>query len=637
MPNIKIETAAGRRAVRSGLAAIGAIIVLGAAFTVWASLRAGEEVAVYRGAANANVTAEHAAEEFTAMRVHARDYADAIAAGDPVRSQEELGSLRLLRSSVFQSLDNLLSTGAQPIRPEVISDIKQRLNRYESLTQDNRESAPERNLLARTLTSDLNKVSLKFGTIRDSVGPELQARLDLMSTTAICVAIVALALGGLYSATLLSMLNRLGTERAKAEEASNAKSRFLATMSHEIRTPMNGVLGMLEVLTRADLGPAERQHARDARDAAERLLAILNDILDFSKIEAGQMEFESISFGPSQVLDDAISSMQTLAGNKGLALNVEIAENVPEWIEGDPTRLRQVISNLISNAIKFTSAGSVTMKMALYSQEGRDRLRIDVRDTGIGIDELNRSRLFERFSQADNSVTRQFGGTGLGLAICRELVEKMSGQIGVESEPGKGSTFWVDIPCKLAQEPTIVAADSAAATEIAPLRILIAEDHPMNQKVLRALLAAFPLELKFVNNGALAVEALKLDQFDVILMDVNMPVMSGPDATRAIRALDGASAETPIIALTANAMSNDRQDYLDAGMSDYVSKPINVTKLLEAILRQCPYASLRGGQTAARAPGAPGDSESGANAAIEEVIAQLDAQIDAITPQRIVA
>jgi len=374
--------------------------------------------------------------------------------------------------------------------------------------------------------------------------------------------------------------------RREAEAANRAKSAFLATMSHEIRTPMNGVLGMLEVTLRQRIDETMRDHLTLARDSAMNLLTILNDILDYSKLEAGQLQLERMSFSPRAVADEIASMLTSSIMQKKVRLDVSIDTLVPAWIMGDPTRFRQILLNLASNAVKFTDAGSIAIRIGYVDGATPHILRVEVRDTGIGIPEDIRAKLFHRFSQADASTTRRFGGTGLGLAISRELVACMGGEIGVDSTVGEGSTFWFEIPTEPGAEPEVKATGRPVATSGARLRILVAEDNAVNQKVLRTLLSGQGHDLHFVSDGSQAVDAARDGAFDLVLMDVSMPVMDGPTATRHIRALPNAAARVPIIALTANAMAGDRETYIAAGMNDYVSKPVNLDLLLAAIARQ---------------------------------------------------
>ena len=385
----------------------------------------------------------------------------------------------------------------------------------------------------------------------------------------------------------------LDEARAHAESATRLKGHFLATMSHELRTPMNGVLGMLEVVLRSDLTAEQRDHVATAHEQAAKLLALLNDVLDFSKIEAGQLELENISFSVRQVVDEVASMLANQAQQKGISIDAVVDRDVPEWLVGDPTRFRQILTNLVSNAVKFTQLGGVAIAISSERLADVDHVRVTVRDTGIGLSEMARARLFTRFAQADASTTRQFGGTGLGLAICRELVTRMGGEIGVESELGRGSCFWLVVPAPSSAAPEWIepaVADLIVTTR--PLHILIAEDNLVNKKVVRLLLAPHNYALTFVGDGRQALNAVTSGRFDLVLMDVSMPVMDGPTAARAIRKLEGPSARVPIIALTANAMAGDREAYLAAGMNDYVSKPLQIAALLSAITRQSAQASV---------------------------------------------
>ncbi|MDP3737092.1 MAG: MHYT domain-containing protein [Hyphomonadaceae bacterium] len=466
------------------------------------------------------------------------------------------------------------------------------------------------------------------------VSKEFLAALVVIGVAAIVLAGVALALldrsrrlkerAEREANRLRELAIALEKARSAAEIAVSEKSQFLAIMSHEIRTPMNGVLGMLESVLRTQLGASQRDQVATARDSAATLLQILNDILDFSKIEAGHVTFEKLSFSISALADDVASMLEPQAVRKGLFLRVETDPNLPAWVIGDPTRFRQVLINLASNAVKFTEAGEVIVTLRYARSESAGEVCVSVKDTGIGIDEAGRKRLFKHFTQADSSTTRRFGGTGLGLAICRQLVEGMGGRIGVTSEPGKGSTFWFLLPAAEGEEPdwTDDAQQDVVLTK--PLRMLVAEDNPINQKVLRALLSPHPIAATFVGDGAQAVEAVATSSFDFVLMDISMPVMDGPTATRAIRALSGDVANIPIIALTANAMAGDREAYMAVGMNDYVSKPIDVRELLAAIVRQCPEA---GGRVEAAKPHVPAGATS--NAKLDDITAELDRDIDA--------
>jgi len=372
-----------------------------------------------------------------------------------------------------------------------------------------------------------------------------------------------------------------------AEAASTAKSAFLATMSHEIRTPLNAVLGMTQAMAADRLGARQRQRLEIIQSAGEALLTVLNDVLDISKIEAGTIELEDGLVDLERLALSAQSTFSSLAREKDLYLKVEVEPAARGLWRGDPARIRQILHNLVANAVKFTQRGWVEIAVR---REGT-WIALTVSDTGPGIPPERQAQVFDRFAQADASTTRRYGGTGLGLAICRELSGLMGGEIGLASAVGRGSAFTVRLPLARA-EP---AAESAAPartrrrteTPLAGLRILAAEDNHTNQLVLRTLLGQLGLEPAFVENGEEAVAAWEQAAWDVILMDVQMPAMDGPTATRVIRERERARglAPVPIIALTANAMSHHAEEYRRAGMDALVPKPINLGELVEAIQR----------------------------------------------------
>jgi PAS domain S-box-containing protein len=384
----------------------------------------------------------------------------------------------------------------------------------------------------------------------------------------------------------------LDEKRLEAEAANIAKSQFLAIMSHEIRTPMNGVLGMLDVVNNSQLTTEQRDHVEIARTSAHMLLRVLNDILDFSKLEAGAVDFECVPYSPCQVIDQVAELLRPKAEENRLKLVISKNEGIPDLISGDATRLRQVLMNLVGNAIKFTESGSIEISAAIENGRDLDRLMITVRDTGIGIADEVQPKLFNHFAQADSSMTRRFGGTGLGLAICKQLVELMGGEIGVQSKEGKGSVFWFALPVR---EPNncsskgCIKSDAETSIEVIcstpSMRILAADDHPVNQQVLKCFLAAAGHEAVIVGNGREALQALDDNSFDAILMDIEMPVMDGIAATRAIRSRSGPDRHTPIIAVTANALAGDRERYLSIGMDEYVSKPFDLQNLQAALAR----------------------------------------------------
>lgn len=372
----------------------------------------------------------------------------------------------------------------------------------------------------------------------------------------------------------LAALREENASRAAAEREARAalavRGRFVALMSHEIRTPLNGVLGMNQLLQETPMSDEQRQLVGVAIGATRSLQGILDDILDFSKLDAGKITLEEIPFELQRIVHEAAALFLGGAGEKGVALECHLDPSAPAWVTGDPTRLRQVLRNLLSNAVKFTNSGLVRLEI----QRGADGLRFRVSDSGIGISPEVTRRLFEPFTQAEESTTRRFGGTGLGLSISRELVELMGGTLTVESQVGEGSCFSFALRLSEVAPPQAPSAVMEAA-RVVGLRILVAEDNPVNQLLARRLLTKNQHEVVIVENGLLAVEAARGQEFDLVLMDIRMPVMNGLEATRAIRALPGAAGRLPIIALTANAMSEDRDACFEAGMNDFIPKPFD--------------------------------------------------------------
>jgi len=376
--------------------------------------------------------------------------------------------------------------------------------------------------------------------------------------------------------------NRLRAAQARAEAASAAKSTFLATMSHEIRTPLNGVLGMAQAMAAEGLPDVQRERLGIIRQSGESLLAILNDILDLSKIEAGKLELEVVEFDLADIAHGALSPFTAVAHEKGVAFTLDIEPAYGRYL-GDPVRLRQIFSNLISNALKFTEKGQVRAS-ARYAG---GVLSFAVADTGIGIAPENRDKLFTKFDQLDSSTTRRFGGTGLGLAICHELAQLMGGAIAVESELGAGSCFTLELPLLRRGDGRTDAAAEAAVEALGgvSLRVLAAEDNPVNQLVLKTLLQQMGVEVVVVENGQRVVEAWETGVWDVILMDVQMPVMDGVSATALIRRMEAVSGRprTRILALSANAMAHQVAEYIAAGMDGHVAKPIEAGALYGAL------------------------------------------------------
>ena len=377
---------------------------------------------------------------------------------------------------------------------------------------------------------------------------------------------------------------------AEAEAASKSKSEFLAAMSHEIRTPMTGVMGFADMLLEDDLPEDSREKVYNIQGSTQSLLTIINDILDVSKMEAGKLEIEFIDFNLPSLLDDLIGLFSSSAkkdDEKTIPINLEIADDVPSSIKADPTRLRQVLVNLIGNAVKFTLEGQIDIAISLVEDAETPTLKFAVHDTGIGIAEETIAMLFMDFTQGDASISRHFQGTGLGLAICKRLMALMGGDIQVDSELGVGSHFWFTLPFQPADhEIARTKAISRMATRFSvarPLHILVAEDTELNQRIIEATLASFGHTCAFAENGQEAVDTHQAHSFDMILMDIRMPKMSGPDATRAIRMIDGPKANIPIVALTADAMAEHVVEYMNAGMNGCVTKPIDRVELAMAI------------------------------------------------------
>ncbi len=385
----------------------------------------------------------------------------------------------------------------------------------------------------------------------------------------------------------------LKSARDAALAAARAKNEFIANVSHEIRTPMHGIMGMADLLMREPLTGIQREYALTLRQSAQGLLTVINDILDFSKIEAGKLTVEKVAFIPAQVVQNVADLYRPRILEKSLNLAINISPELQTAVLGDPHRLRQVLLNLVDNAIKFTSRGSIRVNACLTDDD--QKVRIEVRDNGVGIVPEAKAQLFSPFSQADASTTRHFGGTGLGLAICRKLADLMGGDIGVQSPPpgdANGALFWIELPYQPApadaQTVPMVPIQTARFTG----RVLVAEDHPVNQKVLSYQLTSLGLESSIATNGREALDRVRTEPWDLVLMDWQMPEMDGFAATRAIRALPGEHAKVPIVALSAQAGEDFREQCMRAGMNDYLTKPYEEGALISVLSRWLPGSAI---------------------------------------------
>jgi signal transduction histidine kinase/CheY-like chemotaxis protein len=407
--------------------------------------------------------------------------------------------------------------------------------------------------------------------------------------------------GGGFVQTYTDVTERRRSEQAlrdardTAEKASQVRTAFLATMSHEIRTPLNGIIGMSSILETTELSAEQRGYLKTITGCGEALLDIVNDVLDYSKLDSGAITLERSAVDVRGLATSVKEMLGPRATEKGLSFDLVVADDVPDHIEADGTRIRQVLINLVGNAVKFTLTGGVVVSVATrLMASGRPALRFSVVDSGIGISEDSRDRLFKEFSQVDASITRRFGGTGLGLAICKRIVEAMGGEIGVESDLGKGSIFWFDVPAREVAETAPIVERVARSQLPSRLKVLLVEDNPVNQQVATLLLTAMGHAVTVAEHGGIAVDLCARTPFDVIVMDMQMPVMDGTQTTRALRSGDGPNRDTAIIGLTANAFASDRQACLDAGMDEFLAKPVTREKLERAfgdLARPAPKAA----------------------------------------------
>jgi signal transduction histidine kinase/CheY-like chemotaxis protein len=390
----------------------------------------------------------------------------------------------------------------------------------------------------------------------------------------------------------------LRVAKTEAETANRAKSQFLANMSHELRTPLNGVIGMADLMMRTSPTAKQLKYTQTIRNAGDRLLHLITDILDMARIEAGAMRFESLPFSPRQLVSDVAELMAEQSSAKSLSLQVHIAPDVPQDVLGDPNRVRQVLTNLVANAIKFTSKGDITIKLdvAPASQECATRqLRWSVTDTGIGIAEEAREFLFRPFSQVDSSFTRKYGGSGLGLAICQQIVTALGGRIDVYSEPDHGATFWFEVPLEVIPDvPHELPPSHESLMARLTGRILVAEDNPTNAELVVSMLELAGCSVTAVGNGVEAVNALEHNEFDLVLMDWHMPELDGLGATRQLRQREGSHSSrkrVPVVALTASVLPGDREACLAAGMDDFLAKPFTYDELASTVRRWLPMQS----------------------------------------------
>jgi len=480
----------------------------------------------------------------------------------------------------------------------------------------------------------IGRVAVVVSTARLKAGGELKRSILFSAGVGGVVAFLfALLFVSLYIGPIIRVTEtafaRLERTTAKALEAARLKSEFLANMSHEIRTPMNGVLGMIELLARTPLDEKQRRFLSTLQTSAGGLMSVLNDILDFSKIEAGKMELREETCRVRALVDEVTELFAARAELRGVELVASVEHDVPSQVEADTERVRQVLSNLVGNAVKFTESGRITVRALVEENKGQVfQLRFEVIDTGVGIDPALQGKLFEAFSQVDGSLTRKHGGTGLGLAICKQLVALMKGRMGVSSEPGRGSTFWFVLPLRRLESTGSLElslpsdkplALPPASKTGASRKILVAEDNPINQEVIREVLSEMGYEAYVVENGLQALTALEQEAYPLVLMDCQMPELDGYGASREIRRREAGARHIPLIAVTAHAFEGEREKALAAGMDDYVTKPISAAVLREVVQRWWPKSLSREPESGERLASA--DAElSGGGGSVERAL-----------------